>query len=467
MEGLFFSSVCSSFQSPHTDAASKSIWHPHPSVLVVANLVAPSTIRSSDDSTGEGDEDSTTTTIPTPPTSPITLVVGSHPLFGNKLEGLAQGVQETIQSALRPSTLDLYQGFVKRFANWCVARGLARNSVSEAVLLEYLQQFVSPNFAYSYVRTMYWGLTFMMRRAFPQITRDPLNTRDFLRGAAQICRPRRITKWTWDPQQVLSFVLQNGIPRSLADKAAFTAVLLRISIGVRSGDLARLSRVVKRDPKTNAMHLSFLSPGKSETDGAYKADEIVPKYPGNMIWDVTNWIDWYIEGVDELCRRKKRTPDPHLFVNSINGDKIDPKTFRSWILGVLAAAGVKDQNGNLPTAHSVRAAITSSAYFANLSFNQIAGMAGWKRESTFARHYKCPIRVEPVNFVSTIAREPTDSDDDESVATSEPPDEVFDEDDDFENNFSQGKMVCALCLRFDCPGECIRDESLVPAFLGQ
>jgi hypothetical protein len=72
----------------------------------------------------------------------------------------------------------------------------------------------------------------------------------------------------------------------------------------------------------------------------------------------------------------------YLFVSATDGHRAAIATMRKWLAEILTSAGIQGPPG------STRSAASSSAWAQGKSFDRIAAMTGWLRETTFTRHYK-------------------------------------------------------------------------------
>ena len=69
---------------------------------------------------------------------------------------------------------------------------------------------------------------------------------------------------------------------------------------------------------------------------------------------------------------------------------ISVNTLGRWIREVMHLAGI---NTNIFKPHSSRSATTSKAAERNVSLTTICASIGWRKTSTFGKHYKKPIMV--------------------------------------------------------------------------
>lgn len=72
--------------------------------------------------------------------------------------------------------------------------------------------------------------------------------------------------------------------------------------------------------------------------------------------------------------------------------QVSSATFRRWIVDTLENAGIVGYS-----AHSVRNASSSKAFFSGFSLKQVAFQAGWSTLSTFIEHYLQPINNKKSN----------------------------------------------------------------------
>ncbi|XP_022807928.1 uncharacterized protein LOC111344922 [Stylophora pistillata] len=74
-------------------------------------------------------------------------------------------------------------------------------------------------------------------------------------------------------------------------------------------------------------------------------------------------------------------------------------SIRRWIRNVLQQSGI---DVSMFESHSTRAASTSKAKSSNVPLEEIMKTAGWKSDSTFAKHYDLPIATNENIFANKV-----------------------------------------------------------------
>ena len=109
-----------------------------------------------------------------------------------------------------------------------------------------------------------------------------------------------------------------------------------------------------------------------------------------------------VEHLKEYLQRTKQLREDHsqLLISYVKPFKLVSKdTISRWVKQVLESAGI---DINKYSAHSSRAASTSSCKAKGLSLAVIMQSAGWSNSSTFAKFYDKPVDTASVNFGSVL-----------------------------------------------------------------
>ena len=109
-----------------------------------------------------------------------------------------------------------------------------------------------------------------------------------------------------------------------------------------------------------------------------------------------------VEHLKEYLQRTKQLREDHsqLLISYVKPFKLVSKdTISGWVKQVLESAGI---DINKYSAHSSRAASTSSCKAKGLSLAVIMQSAGWSNSSTLAKFYDKPVDTTSVNFGSVL-----------------------------------------------------------------
>ena len=109
-----------------------------------------------------------------------------------------------------------------------------------------------------------------------------------------------------------------------------------------------------------------------------------------------------VEHLKEYLHRTEQLREGHsqLLLSYVKPFKpVSKDTISRWIKQVLEAAGIDIMKYS---AHSSRAASTSSCKAKGLNLAEIMKSAGWSNSSTFARFYDKPVDTAQANFGSVL-----------------------------------------------------------------
>jgi integrase len=270
-------------------------------------------------------------------------------------------------------------------------------SFTEQHVGEFLTQFTSARFSFGYVRSMYCALRVFFRHNFPDVTFDPKFWEEFLNGAKNMCKRRIRKEFVWNPQEYVDFITTRPLPRSMAQASRETVTILALSTGLRSSDLRNMGRkvVLKKD----SIFIPFLARGKTRPQGIDREGVTIARYTGPERLCVMTIVKRYIYLTELTYKKKGWTLPDQLFVSSTTPSAAQIPTIRGWLKRDLAAAGIRDPDGLLVPAHSIRSASTSAAYWQGLSFDQIKNLAGWSSDSCFQEFYKRKLVSSPANLM--------------------------------------------------------------------
>jgi integrase len=280
--------------------------------------------------------------------------------------------QEVIRKAIASSTINTYINVLKPFELFCESQSVSLLSATDVDFMNYAQKFACPSFSFSTIRVLYSAAKFIFESHHPgQVYLTPV-LQKFLKGAARVCKVPKRSLFVWDPLVVLECIEQRDRPNKVNRLASEAAVLLALASGIRASDINRLSCSVQIfDAAKKELFIPFIECQKAQN----RPGVVISRYSVERSCPVSAILK-YLEATKEL-----RT-DQFLFVSSHTGARCAPATIKRWLLEELRLAGV---DGAPPG--STRSASASSAFASNMSFDAIAGLAGWRHEHTFQQHY--------------------------------------------------------------------------------
>jgi integrase len=280
--------------------------------------------------------------------------------------------QDVVRKAIASSTINTYLNVLKPFEAFCVSKNVSLLSATDVDFMNYAQKFATPMFSFSTVRVLYSAAKFIFESHNPNKVYLTPVLQKFLKGAARVCKVPKRSLFVWDPLIVLQSIEQRDRPNKVNRLASEAAVLLALASGIRASDINRLSCSVQVfDAAKKELFIPFIECQKAQN----RPGIVISRYSVERSCPVSAILK-YAEATKEL-----RT-DQFLFVSSHTGARCAPATIKRWLLEELRLAGV---DGAPPG--STRSASASSAFASNMSFDAIAGLAGWRHEHTFQRHY--------------------------------------------------------------------------------
>jgi integrase len=304
-----------------------------------------------------------------------------------------QSVLDTIRSSLSPSTIRVFDSYSLRFGKFLLQRQLGIDDVDTVIILEFLNQFASKKYSFSYIRSIRNAIVKAMALRRPNFTVDQVLLQQFMAGAKNECRMFTRKAVTWDAQVVIDFLASQPLPERNAQLAQETITILALATGARIDDLWKMGAAVYQEGRST--FIPFLEHQKTSRRAKNPRTGIrVTPFPNERVCPV-RLVRRYIT-MTTLPGRVN-----FLFVRSDDGQRAEKATLRSWLVSTLQRAGI------VATAGSTRAASASYADASNLSFDQIAQMTGWLRESTFTTHYRRTIVPSGGNLMLRKAKKET------------------------------------------------------------
>ena len=201
---------------------------------------------------------------------------------------------------------------------------------------------------------------------------------------------------TWDLNKVLAYLrseafepLESKDLRTLTMKVLF---LVSLATAKRVGELHALSRVVSF--QGDELVLAYLNSFIAKTESV---NNPIPRFfhlkslreiAGNMEEEM---VLCPVRALKIYLKRTSSLPDrPNsLFISPKRPSRAISKNALSFFLRkvILDAGAVRENEGPLPRAHSIRGVATSVAYLRNCSISRVLEAASWKSNSVFSLFY--------------------------------------------------------------------------------
>jgi integrase len=312
---------------------------------------------------------------------------GLSNLFSAKLISCSENARIVARASLADSTVRQYSAHAEKFESFLLKSKVVDSDISEVHLIDFVSDYVIKKVSHSYVRQLYAAALRVASHKNPDLTVDQSLLTQIFAGAKNLCTVPKTKQASWDPNEVLEYLQAEPIPLSIQGLAAECALLLALSSALRVSDLCRLGAdyTVDRD----SFSIPFLEKTKT---GFREVISIKPFAGSDRICPFLAFMR-YLKASHDFCYENSIVRDRFLFVSATSGKRVKVPTIRNWIVELLKKAGI------LASAGSTRSAATSSAWWQGLSFDSIAKMAGWKRESTFQKFYKKPIIFTGANLM--------------------------------------------------------------------
>ena len=275
-----------------------------------------------------------------------------------------------------------YDTYLKKWSIFSQSRGNNSCTPSANALIDFLYQLHKEGLKYSALNTARSAVSSLCLDA-QSVGSQPLVKR-FMRGMFNIklSFPKHVT--SWDPSQVLHHLKGTKAVADLDLKRLTLKFVMLIALlsaqRIQTLALLNIDHMVLDREKVSFKIPSLL---KQSRPGHHLEDIVLTKYPWCRRLCIVTLLTEYIRRTESLRSSSQ------LFISYVEPYKVVTKaTIARWLKTVLADSGV----GKNYTPHSTRSASTSKAQFLNVPIDTIMRAAGWARTSTFATHYKKPIK---------------------------------------------------------------------------
>lgn len=207
---------------------------------------------------------------------------------------------------------------------------------------------------------------------------------------------------TWDVEQVLDFLEQEG-PDSQLDDGQLTrklAMLLALTSAGRASDLQAMELEYMAD-KGDKIEFTLVAPTKTSKPWKPRPIITVKAFYGRPRLDPVACLRAYIRRTEQW--RTTRYHHRLLLGVVAPHNPVAPSTISNWLKRVMRAAGIDTTKYQ---GHSTRVASTSKAKAAGLSVAEILERANWSRTGTFQRFYNRSDSIDTNLFAETVLSAP-------------------------------------------------------------
>lgn len=258
-------------------------------------------------------------------------------------------------------------------------------SGNENLILDFLVSLYETGVGYSTINTAVSALsTFLSTNNGISIGRLPIIKR-FLKGVFELrpTKPRYV--FVWDANIVLDYLqfLYPVFDLSLMELTHKLVMLVALVSAQRVQTLS-LMNMTNMIEGYNSFTFLIDSPVKQSRPGYTQPVIKLECYAANESLCVAHTMSEYLRRTKDL-----RGSANDIFISYIKPHKsVSTETISRWVKTVLCEAGI---DVNYFTAHSTRAASTSSAIRAGVVVDEILQAAGWSGMNTFAKFYNKPV----------------------------------------------------------------------------
>lgn len=255
------------------------------------------------------------------------------------------------------------------------------------LVLEFLTHLYDCGYSYSAINSARSALSTVVIINDKPVGMHPFVIR-LLKGIFNLRPSLPKTNVSWDPEIVLNYLKTLSPVKKLAlkDLTLKTVTLLWLLSGQR-GQSVQLIDVRNVTVTAHVVKLHFGDIMKVTRPGFEQYEDTIKAYtPDRRLCLVTVLREYLVR-----LKNLRAATTTQLFV-SFNQphDAVSKETVSRWVKIVMQRSGL---DTSIFTPHSIRSASTSAAARANVPINTILQTAGWSKESTFAKYYQKPVKV--------------------------------------------------------------------------
>ena len=301
--------------------------------------------------------------------------------------GFSADTAAILMASWRDSTKAKYAVYIRRWLQFCAARGLHYLSGTVEDGLSFLTQVYTSGAGFSSVNAAKAAVSVIIPPSHGvPFGRLPVVVR-FMRGISNL-RPV-LPKYPviWPVSSLLNYYRSLGDTPSLdlRDLSLKTASLLCLVMLQRAQTIHSLDiKHIQFDE--SGVNIAFPTRLKQSRPSYHPMPVLIKRFSEATVCPVQT-LDHYIQRTASI-----RGAHAQLFLSYVKPhNPISRKSIYRWFKSSLASAGI---DVSVFQGHSLRAAGTSAAAAAGVPVNNILKAAGWSSELTFARHYHCPIMAD-------------------------------------------------------------------------
>ncbi|XP_061170177.1 uncharacterized protein LOC133179433 [Saccostrea echinata] len=316
------------------------------------------------------------------------------PIIRRSIENhqLPENVTSIIMSSWRRGTTKQYRCYLNKWEIFCSRRNINSLHTSVNNVLIFLTELYETGIGYSAINTAKSALSNVVSLSgndSVQLGNHALVKR-FMKGIFN-SRPS-LPKYTqvWDVSLVLQYLKSISIEDiTLKQLTLKTVMLLAVLSGQRVQTLAMLS-ITNMCLTTDSVQFYIDQLLKQSRPGKHLGILRFQKYHEENVCIIKH-LNMYVDKTKHL-----RDTDNLLVSYQKPHGAVTPETISRWIKSVLAASGI---DTTVYSAHSTRAASTSSAVAQGCPIDVILKQVGWSRAETFGKFYN---KTTDNNYTCTI-----------------------------------------------------------------
>ena len=302
-------------------------------------------------------------------------------------QGFSEEVSKILQASWRQKTTCQYESTWKACSSWCDQRQVDPFSTSLNVILEFLAELLHKGYKYRTIGVYRSTISNFHQPMDGIITDEHPLMSQFMKGVYSMCPPESKYFVTWDLNQALRF-LKTWAP---AEKLTLKQLTLKLVTLAALTSAARSLSVHKMDLRFR----QFKSNGV-----LFKIPELTkcagPKKPLKELFLVSFppdrrlcFVKYLERNVTKRFRNNSNHNSNRLFLSYIKPHRpVSSSTIARWVKSVLTFSRINTESFS---AHSTRAAASSTAARAGIVLKDIMNAADWTNESTFKKFYHKPV----------------------------------------------------------------------------
>ena len=300
--------------------------------------------------------------------------------------GLSGQAIDLILASWRSSTQKQYLTYIHKWVKFCNSANLDIFTTEVTHILEFLTGLFNDGLGYSTINTARSALSTFLGITVAEFIGTNALVMRFMKGVSRNRPSNPRYNCIWDVDIVLNMFRKQPLAEylSLYDLTLRTVTWLALVSAQRgqsihlldTDDMTRTS-----DKFVFHLHDAF----KQARPGFEHLDIVLPAYVHDIRICIVHTLSLYLERTRSLRKTSM------LFISTVKPHScVSKDTIARWIKAALKMAGIDVQ---VFKPHSTRAAATSAALRKGVPVRDILKVAGWSKETTFARFYNKPLDV--------------------------------------------------------------------------